>query len=69
MTQSIQIAQGLGRQSFPPIEELLPHRGTMLLLDAVLAGADESLIAQARVQGDAWYADATGAMQIGRAHV
>ena len=62
MTQSIQIAQGLGRQSFPPIEELLPHRGTMLLLDAVLAGADESLIAQARVQGDAWYADATGAM-------
>jgi predicted hotdog family 3-hydroxylacyl-ACP dehydratase len=34
----------------------------MLLLDAVLACADESLTAQARVQGDAWYADAAGAM-------
>jgi predicted hotdog family 3-hydroxylacyl-ACP dehydratase len=28
----------------------------------VLACADESLTAQARVQGDAWYADAAGAM-------
>ncbi|SDF94173.1 hotdog family protein [Paraburkholderia phenazinium] len=62
MTQSIQSSPGLERESFPPVEEILPHRGTMLLLDAVLACADESLTAQARVQSDAWYADAQGAM-------
>ncbi len=43
--------------SFPNIEALLPHRGTMLLLDRVTAFADETLIAEYRVRGDAWYAD------------
>jgi predicted hotdog family 3-hydroxylacyl-ACP dehydratase len=62
MTQSIQSNPDLQRESFPPVEQLLPHRGTMLLLAAVLACTDESLTAQARVEGDAWYADATGAM-------
>jgi predicted hotdog family 3-hydroxylacyl-ACP dehydratase len=62
MIQFNQSTLGLGHESFPPIEELLPHRGTMLLLDAVLACTVESLTAQARVVGDAWYADAAGAM-------
>jgi predicted hotdog family 3-hydroxylacyl-ACP dehydratase len=44
------------------IEEILPHRGTMLLIDAVNAWSDEALTAQATVRGDAWYADANGAM-------
>jgi predicted hotdog family 3-hydroxylacyl-ACP dehydratase len=62
MIQSIQTSPGLEAERFPPIEDILPHRGTMLLLDSVLACADESLTAQARVQSDAWYADAQGAM-------
>jgi predicted hotdog family 3-hydroxylacyl-ACP dehydratase len=47
---------------FPPIDELLPHRGTMQLLSQVLAYADETLSASAQVDGTAWYADADGAM-------
>jgi predicted hotdog family 3-hydroxylacyl-ACP dehydratase len=47
---------------FVPIEEILPHRGTMLLLDAVSACADATLTAHATVRADAWYADADGAM-------
>jgi predicted hotdog family 3-hydroxylacyl-ACP dehydratase len=47
---------------FGPIETILPHRGTMLLIDAVLTCEDEVLTAQARVRSDAWYADADGAM-------
>jgi predicted hotdog family 3-hydroxylacyl-ACP dehydratase len=44
------------------IETILPHRGTMLLLDSVSAFNDETLTAHATVRSDAWYADATGAM-------
>jgi predicted hotdog family 3-hydroxylacyl-ACP dehydratase len=47
---------------FPPIEDILPHRGTMLLLDAVTAFTDESIAVTAHVHADAWYADADGAM-------
>jgi predicted hotdog family 3-hydroxylacyl-ACP dehydratase len=47
---------------FPPIDALLPHRGTMQLLTQVLAYGDETLSAEARVDGTAWYADAHGAM-------
>ncbi|WP_321963146.1 hotdog family protein [Paraburkholderia sp. J7] len=47
---------------FPPIETIIPHRGTMLLLDSVAACSDESLTALASVRADAWYADAQGAM-------
>ena len=47
---------------FAPIETLLPHRGTMLLLDKVSACTDEALTAHASVRADAWYADADGAM-------
>jgi predicted hotdog family 3-hydroxylacyl-ACP dehydratase len=45
-----------------PIEAIIPHRGTMLLLDAVNAFDDTTLSARATVHGDAWYADADGAM-------
>ncbi|WP_069267962.1 hotdog family protein [Paraburkholderia nodosa] len=48
--------------AFPPIEAIIPHRGTMLLLDSVAACSDESLTALARVRADAWYADEQGAM-------
>jgi predicted hotdog family 3-hydroxylacyl-ACP dehydratase len=47
---------------FPPIDALLPHRGTMQLLTRVLAYGEETLSAEARVDATAWYADADGAM-------
>ncbi len=47
---------------FPPIEELLPHRGTMLLLDRVVDFSGDSLAAEYTPQARAWYADDTGSM-------
>jgi predicted hotdog family 3-hydroxylacyl-ACP dehydratase len=47
---------------FPPIDTILPHRGTMLLVDGVSACSDAALTAHAAVRGDAWYADDNGAM-------
>ncbi|SAK58256.1 Beta-hydroxyacyl-(acyl-carrier-protein) dehydratase, FabA/FabZ [Caballeronia catudaia] len=47
---------------FPPIESIIPHRGTMLLVDAVTSCGDETLTARASVRADAWYADERGAM-------
>jgi len=47
---------------FPPVEELIPHRGSMILLDSVVAYGAESLRATASVHPDAWYADDNGAM-------
>jgi predicted hotdog family 3-hydroxylacyl-ACP dehydratase len=47
---------------FGPIESILPHRGTMLLVDAVLTCTDKTLTASAHVESAAWYADADGAM-------
>jgi predicted hotdog family 3-hydroxylacyl-ACP dehydratase len=44
------------RGVFPPIEELVPHRGAMLWLGRVLAAADDSLEAEATVPSEAWYA-------------
>ena len=44
------------------IEELLPHRGTMLLLDRVIDHADSRLVAEYTPRADAWYADAAGNM-------
>lgn len=46
----------------PPIEDLIPHRGTMRLLDAVDTYDASSLVARATVRRDAWYADAQGRM-------
>lgn len=62
MIQSSPSSQPVGHETFAPIEELLPHRGTMLLLEAVVACTDEALTAHARARHDAWYADASGAM-------
>ncbi|AQH03654.1 beta-hydroxyacyl-ACP dehydratase (plasmid) [Burkholderia sp. KK1] len=51
-----------GNEVFPPIESIVPHRGTMLLVDAVTSCGDETLTARATVRPDAWYADEHGAM-------
>jgi predicted hotdog family 3-hydroxylacyl-ACP dehydratase len=48
--------------ALPPIEAILPHRGTMLLLDAVITLDEDTLSARASVDATAWYADADGAM-------
>ncbi|GGD61572.1 hotdog family protein [Caballeronia grimmiae] len=48
--------------AFAPIETIIPHRGTMLLVDEVAACSDAALTALATVRADAWYADEHGAM-------
>ncbi|RKE34654.1 putative hotdog family 3-hydroxylacyl-ACP dehydratase [Paraburkholderia sp. BL23I1N1] len=45
-----------------PIEAIIPHRGTMLLIDGVNTFTEDALSARATVRADAWYADADGAM-------
>ena len=45
-----------------PIESILPHRGTMLLLAGVESWDDECLAAVAHVDPAAWYADTRGNM-------
>ncbi|MGE5467382.1 MAG: beta-hydroxyacyl-ACP dehydratase [Ignavibacteria bacterium] len=47
---------------FPPIEEVLPHRGAMLLLDRLVAFDAQSADAEYAPRADAWYADAEGSM-------
>jgi predicted hotdog family 3-hydroxylacyl-ACP dehydratase len=47
---------------FPPITELLAHRGNMLLIEHVVACGPDGIRVAARVDGNAWYADAEGAM-------
>ncbi len=47
---------------YPPMEELLTHRGNMLLLDHVVAAGPDHVRVAAVVDGNAWYADAEGAM-------
>jgi len=47
---------------FPPITELLTHRGNMLLIDRVIASGSDGIRVEAKVDGSAWYADADGAM-------
>lgn len=44
------------------IEEILPHRGSMLLLDRVLDFDAESATAEYTPRSDAWYADSAGNM-------
>jgi len=45
----------------PPIEDYVPHRAGMLLLDAVVAASDASIETVLRVPADAWYSsDAEG---------
>jgi predicted hotdog family 3-hydroxylacyl-ACP dehydratase len=50
------------QRSFPPIEELLPHRGIMLWLQSVTAADDTGIEAHATVPAEAWCLDADGAM-------
>lgn len=52
----------MNHNAFGPIETILPHRGTMLLLDGVSDCTDETVTAYASVRADTWYADADGAM-------
>src|SRR5262245_58586395 len=44
----------------PPIEEVLPHRGSMLLVDRVLAWDGQRVSVSSLPRADAWYADAQG---------
>ncbi len=48
--------------SLPPIEDILLHRDTMLLLDRLLAFNTDAVSAVYTPRGDAWYADAYGNM-------
>ena len=47
---------------FPPIEDLIPHRGVMRLLDGISAAEPGSIEAHMTVPADAWYLDERGAM-------
>jgi predicted hotdog family 3-hydroxylacyl-ACP dehydratase len=46
------------RLDYPPIEELLPHRAHMLLVDRLIDCTEESVRAAHQVRVDAWYVDA-----------
>lgn len=48
--------------TFPPIEDLLPHRGNMLLLTRMLAADEERATCEAVPDTQAWYAEADGTM-------
>jgi predicted hotdog family 3-hydroxylacyl-ACP dehydratase len=47
---------------FPPIEELIPHRGAMLWIERLISASDDSVEAAASVPADAWYLDGEGGM-------
>ena len=47
-------------EAFPPITELLLHRGSMLLLDRVAEFETSTLVAEYSPRTDAWYADVSG---------
>jgi predicted hotdog family 3-hydroxylacyl-ACP dehydratase len=49
-------------ERFPPIDDLIPHRGVMRLLDGVSAADATSIEALATVPAEAWYLDERGAM-------
>jgi len=49
-------------EAFPAIEDLLPHRGAMRLLDRVLSADEGCIVAEAMVPEAAWYLDAQGGM-------
>ena len=48
--------------SLPPIEDLIPHRGAMLLLDRVVYFDTENACTEYNPKPDAWYADRDGNM-------
>jgi predicted hotdog family 3-hydroxylacyl-ACP dehydratase len=59
MATTMPTFEQLARQ---PIEAIIPHRGSMLLIDAIDTFGEETLSARATVDAHAWYADADGAM-------
>ena len=46
----------------PSVEDLLPHRGTMLLLDRLISFESKSITSEYVPNEDAWYADEQGNM-------
>jgi predicted hotdog family 3-hydroxylacyl-ACP dehydratase len=46
----------------PPIEKLLPHRGTMLLLDRAIEFDGETAVAEYTPRQSEWYSDGAGNM-------
>ena len=46
----------------PPIEELIPHRDTMLLLDKVAEFEEKSVLGECVPAHNAWYSDESGNM-------
>ncbi len=46
----------------PPIKELIPHRGTMLFIDRVIAFESSMAVAEYTPRHDAWYVDSSGHM-------
>jgi len=52
----------MNQQQLPSIEDILPHRGTLLLLDRVIGFDAEGAIAECAPRGDAWYTEPGGDM-------
>jgi predicted hotdog family 3-hydroxylacyl-ACP dehydratase len=52
----------LACSTYPAIEALLPHRGTMLLLDRIIAADEGGIEAEQVVPATAWYLDTEGTM-------
>ncbi|MDR1275180.1 MAG: beta-hydroxyacyl-ACP dehydratase [Candidatus Accumulibacter sp.] len=48
--------------SIPPIEDLIPHRASMLLLDRVTAFGEKCAVGESLPTRGAWYADESGNM-------
>jgi len=51
-----------GGAVFPAVDDVLPHRGTMRLVDEIVACSEDAVTVLASVDSQAWYADARGAM-------
>lgn len=49
-------------ESLPPIEDLIPHRGTMLMIDRAVAFDGQAATSEYVPRADAWYADDRGNM-------
>jgi predicted hotdog family 3-hydroxylacyl-ACP dehydratase len=62
LNATVQVPEGAAGAVWPAVDEVLPHRGTMRLIDEIVACSDEAVTVCANVDGSAWYADADGAM-------
>jgi predicted hotdog family 3-hydroxylacyl-ACP dehydratase len=56
------VTEGPAFARLPAVDEVLPHRGTMRLIDEIVAFSDDAVTVRAHVDRHAWYADADGAM-------